>query len=647
MRHVVSFSLIMAIIACGATTAFAGITVKATKGFDTTLQVDVPKVDLKTVDVLGKDATLVTIPDGSLAYTKDAPALPRLTAMVMVDPNRNPTFTVSRSQIEVIDLKAPVAPSKGNFTRDIDPSTVPYHFGSVYSQDAWYPADNELVAVGEPYIFRDIRGVNLVVNPVQYNPAKNQIRIHRSMNIAMATDDKPAKNVIKHQTPISSVYAPIYQNVFVNFKQASRRLPKIEENGNLLIICHDDFVAEMAPFIAWKKKIGLKLEIVKMSEIGTTADQVKAFIKEYYDAKGVTHIMLVGDAQHIPTLKGVKERADSDGCYTKLAGDDHVPDAIICRLSAEDKAGVAYQVAKFVNYEQFPTVDNAAWYSKAMGVASNEGNPKDWEYMDKNRDALVAAMFKDIAKVYDPSATKAMVSTAVNGGISLINYLGHGSGTSWGTTRFSNSDVNQLSNGWMLPIIWDVACVNGKFVNYTGFGESWLRSGNIEKPAGAVSYAGSTTNMEWVPPIHVQMAFNIDFIAKEVYKTTGGTFINGIMVGLEKYGVAPTGSGVMMYEQWHLFGDSTMICRFKAPQKVVADVTTEGNTVKVLVRGEEGKGLENARVTFYTKGCENLRVATTNDRGEAVVTAEEGLAEGFITVFGADIVPVVDQPVTF
>jgi gingipain R len=360
--------------------------------------------------------------------------------------------------------------------------------------------------------------------------------------------------------------------------------------------------------------------------------------------------MLVGDAEQIPTNKGVKERADSDPCYVKLAGDDHVPDAIISRLSATSEKEVAYQVAKFVNYERFPTADKA-WYTRGLGIGSAEGTPKDYAYIEEIRTTLLGKMFTDIAKVYDPGATAAMVTEHVNKGLSLINYLGHGSGTSWGTTRFSNTQINQLKNGWAMPIIWDVACVNGRFVNYTGFGESWMRTGDIENPAGAVSYAGSTTNMEWVPPIHVQAEFNKNYIANEVYKTTGGIFINGIMKGLELYGVEPTKSGVMMLEQWHLYGDGTTLVRFKAPTKVAAEsrATRNGDavTVKVNVKDEAGKAVSNARVTVYTAGVENLRVATTNDEGEAVVTMPESMTEGYVTVIHSDIEPVVDLPVTF
>ena len=628
----------------------AGISVNNSRGYATTLDIECPKVNVSETSVLGAKALEITAPEASLSSDKDLPTLPRYTAMVMVDPSRRPVFQVNSLESEIITVDARIVPSKGNFTRNINPSVVPYNFGEAYSNDKWYPADEDLVKMGEPFIFREVRGVNLIVNPVQYNPVKNQIKLHKKIRVTVSADEKISKNQMTKLAPISKAFEPIYKNTFVNFKQATSRLPRLDENGRLLIIAHDAFMEAMNPFVDWKKKCGIDVKIVPMSAVGKTNTEVKAFIQEEFNQGNLTNVMLVGDAEQIPTNKGVKENADSDAVYVKLAGDDHVPDAIISRLSANTDKEVAYQVAKFVNYERFPTT-NKAWYTRALGIGSAEGNPKDYQYIDEIRTELLGKMFTDIVKAYDPGATAAMVTAATNEGISLINYLGHGSGTSWGTTRFSNTEAGKLSNGWMMPVIWDVACVNGRFVNFTGFGEAWMRSGNIESPAGAVSYAGATTNMEWVPPIHVQAEFNKNLIANEVYKTTGGIFMNGIMKGLELYTAEPKKSGVMMLEQWHLYGDSTLNVRFKAPTTIAAESKAVRNadnvSVTVNVRDAAGKAVSNARVSVYTTGVENVRVATTNDNGEAVVTMPADMTEGFVTVIGADVVPVVDMPVTF
>ncbi len=651
MNKYTTFLAALAIMGSSATYA-DGISMKASRGFSSDFEVKCSGVSLGSTEVLGSKAVTVRAKDASLSYLKEAPELPQYTAMVMINPGEKPVFTAKSLESEIIELDAPVVPSKGNFKRTIDPASVPYKYGKIYNEDKWYPADKDLVQIGNPYIFREVRGVNLIVHPVQYNPVQKKIRVHKSLQISLNSEAKRSANTIKNTKPISKAFEPIYQKTFINFSEASRRLPRLNEVGNLLIITADEYADAMKPFIDWKKKCGLTVKMVPMSKIGTTNTDVKAFIQKEYNKGGLTNIMLVGDSDKVPSNKGVNEGADSDTCYVKLAGDDHVPDAIISRLSAEDAKGVAYQVAKFLNYEQYPTEDTS-WYTRLFGIGSAEGSPADYQYIDELREEhMTKGTFKSAEKAYDPGATQQDVLDAVNKGVSLINYLGHGSGSSWGTTRFSNSYMSKLDNGWKMPILFDVACLNGRFVNFTGFGESWMRAGSLERPAGLVAYVGATTSMAWVPPIHVQAEINKNLIVNDVYKTVGGLYMNGIMKGLELYTAEPKGDGVQILEQWHLFGDSTLQVRFKAPAKLKADAKVtraEGDTktVKINVVDKKGKPVSNARVALYTKDIKNLRVGYTNNNGQAAITMPSKETHGYMTVTGVDVTPIIDQMIKF
>ncbi|MBF0545494.1 MAG: hypothetical protein HQM08_13720 [Candidatus Riflebacteria bacterium] len=698
MRRYCSWFLVVTMLAC--TSAFAapiGITVKATKGFNTNLDVKVPEIKIQKTDVLGKPANSVFIPNAGVTFEKNAPELPFLSTLLMIDPQAKPELKIDKGQPETVSLDAPVVPSKGNFTRDIDPQTVPYVYGNQYKKDEWYPKDSQIVTIEAPFIFRDIRGVRLMIQPVQYNPVKNQIRIYRNLEISVNKGSPDTRNTLS-ATRISKFFEPIYQNTFLNFNQVSTRLPRLNENGRLLVITYDSFAKALEPFIAWKQKSGITVKTVTTSEIlaasletpttGTpsttlrdgnalatptttlTANQIKAFIQKEYDLGGLTHIILVGDAEQIPTLKGVKESADSDPCYTKLAGNDDVPDCIISRISATTSDEVAYQVAKFVNYEQFPeTGASATWYLNAMGIASNQGSPTDFQRAEWLRNGLMGIasgatstatlddsrkrIFASVDQNYDPKTNKNIVADGINQGRSLINYIGHGSSNMWVTTGFNNNDCNTLlKNGWRMPIIWSVACVNGSFVGKTCFCEAFMRTGNIDKPAGAVAMFGASTNMEWVPPCIVQSEINLNYIVKETYKTVGGLAMNGIMKGLEEYGTDPKGSGVMMLEQWHLFGDATLLVRFAPPTNVTVTPQVvksfDHNVVNISALNSSGKPVEGARVTVYTPKFETVLQAVTNNDGQAVITLPpEFGTEGYLTITGNNVVPVVDQKLTF
>ena len=103
-----------------------------------------------------------------------------------------------------------------------------------------------------------------------------------------------------------------------------------------------------------------------------------------------------------------------------------------------------------------------------------------------------------------PHATKIMITNALNDGRSVLNYIGHGSGTSWGTTGYDVSDIYALNNGYKNPFIIDVACLNGDFTLSECMEEAWIRAGDTANPKGAIGVYGSSTNASWVPPCVMQ-----------------------------------------------------------------------------------------------------------------------------------------------
>ncbi|MFZ5953196.1 MAG: C25 family cysteine peptidase, partial [Candidatus Rifleibacteriota bacterium] len=596
-----------------------------------------------------------------------------------------------------------VVPSRGAINRNVDPTRVPFIKGPAYAKDKWFPSTSQIVKMSKPFIFREVRGVRLEVFPVQYNPVRNKLRIYSYVHARVIYDGIGGPNVHRGRKELSRAYAPIYRKAFLNFASMPSRLAPLDESGRLIIITADEFKNAIQPLADWKKKCGITTVVVPVSEIGgATAENIKGFLEQQYNETGFANVLLVGDAEQIPTNKGENEGADSDPVYIKLAGDDNVPDAIISRISAAKPEQVSYQVAKIINYEQYPdTGDAADWYTKTLGIASEEGSPTDYERMDELKKALMdAGRFSHFATVYatkapassgggyegypypggvgypgafpgmphphfpmDPpmydmrngdraGSLKDKVFESVNGGVSLINYIGHGSSSSWVTSGFNVQDCNKLTNGLKLPIIISVACVNGDFVGRNCFCEAWMNSGTIENPRGAVAIFGSTTNQSWVPPCDVQAAIVSDFILNDTYQTVGGLMTNGIIKGLEIYGPETDSEGVKMMEQWHIFGDGTTMVRTRKPFKPTFEIITESiegeSQLVAIIKDEAGKPVKNARVTCYTSKLEMMSTALSNNEGQARVNI--GLEKGdqaFVTIIGADMVPVVDKEIKF
>jgi hypothetical protein len=231
-------------------------------------------------------------------------------------------------------------------------------------------------------------------------------------------------------------------------------------------------------------------------------------------------------------------------------------------------AHVETQVERTIAYE---AVDHAVglggWNARGMGIASSEGagighyGEGDWVHMGLMRDELLGEGFTHVIQIYEPTATKAMITNGLNFGRRIVNYTGHGSPTSWGTTGFSNWDVNALTNVGMLPFIQSVACVNGEFDNGTCFAEAWLRAEHDGQPTGAIAAYMSTINQSWAPPMYGQgnhgyaskYAANERFCLK-LCESVSALWFGGSCVMMDIAGSA----GRDMFLTWTLFGDPSL-----------------------------------------------------------------------------------------
>ena len=328
------------------------------------------------VSTPGGQAVVISLEGATSILQKGAPDLPKMTASVIIP-------DMAAMGIEVLDAQYQdyenfmAAPSKGNLTRDIDPSAVPYEYGPEYTTDAFFPGN--LAGLRDPYIVRDYRGQTVIVYPFQYNPVTRVLRVYTDITVKITrSSDVPVNPLVRITPEIKSDidFNPVYQRHFLNQGANASRYTPVPEFGNMLIICYGAFMDAMQPFIDWKKQEGYPVEIVDVGTIGNST-AIKSFIANYYNTKGLTFVLLVGDNAQVPassTSAGV-----SDNNYAYIVGSDHYPDLFIGRFSAENVAQVETQVQRTLMYEQNPPIAND-WFSIATGIGSDQGpgDDKSW-----------------------------------------------------------------------------------------------------------------------------------------------------------------------------------------------------------------------------------------------------------------------------
>lgn len=614
------------------------------------LHLQVSEVRLDRILIEDADWAVVRVPGGHNLMDRGLPSLPYLSSQYLLDRTGGIELELIDVKLREIDLETRgfdgVAPSKGHFDRTVDPDSVPWVFDDkVYQGDAAFPRVDAWV--DRPAIAGPLRGQALRIPVAHWTPASNTLVVVEEAwfrVVAQAEADNPR---IGPDRPLTGLFDAVARLHGVNYETGRSRYVPFVEAGRLVIVVADDFVDEVTPFAEWQMLVGYPTVVVSVSTIGTTATQIKSYLQSVYDSsEGLTWIILVGDAQQIPTLIGVKEGADCDPCYTKLEGADNRPDAAISRISAQTGEQVTVQVNKILDYERLPdTGSAAAWYAKGFGIAGDDsgGFPSyhDWERMDFLRDDLMepAYHFTEFDQLYH-SPSKAAVAAAVNAGRSEGFYIGHGSKTSWGTSGFSVTDVNNmLTNAETLPIIWSVACVNGDFTEGGDcFAEAWLKKDG----GGAVSFEGATTNESWVPPCDAQRGV-VDSLRLGIAFTTGGQHINGKLYCMDLNGESNYSEGTRFMEQSTLFGAATMWPRTTEPQfpDEPDDFVVAGGvaTLTVKVGGAPFAKAGGAIVSFYTEtGGVNVVGSGLVD-GNGVVTAAVTGEPTHCHIHGMNLVP--------
>ncbi len=538
----------------------------------------VPGYELIEVQTDQGPAYTLQLDGASPILQSGAPDLLKVTASVMIPDLAGMDVRILSSEYTDYE-NILIAPSKGNLYRDIDPAGVAYTLGEEYTQDAFYPG--KLAELRTPYIIRDYRGQTVVVYPFQYNPVSRVLRVYHSLNVeVLKVNDNGENPLIREKMPerISADYSAIYDLHFLNGPTHLTDYTPVSEHGNMLIISYSAFTGAIQPLADWRIQTGTPCEIVDVASIGGSA-QIKAFIADYYNTNGLTFVLLVGDAQQLPSSYS---NGDSDNNYAYIVGNDHYPDVFIGRFSAENIGHVETQVNRTLTYEQNPDL-NFDWFTRAIGIASSQGpgddNEYDYQHIRNINTDLMNFTYTYDAELFDGSQggndasgnpSPAMVATEVNTGATIINYTGHGSTNAWSTSGFSSTNVNSLTNNGMWPFIWSVACVNGNFVGGSCFAEAWLRATNNNEPSGAVATMMSTINQSWNPPMCGQDEMNdvlVESYPGNINRTFGAASMHGCMQMNDEYG----GGGDEMTDTWVCFGDPALHVRTAFPQALIAN----------------------------------------------------------------------------
>jgi len=492
---------------------------------------------------------------------------------------------------------------------------------NLYASNVKFPAQNvQLESVGS------IQGLTIErvgVYPVQMDMATHAIKV--TTDLTVRVDFTKVTHVAPNH--LSKSMFELARAVTANGADLSPDVVRTDATESMLIVVADSLLSTMDPLVQWKRSRGLTVDIVSYTTAGGSKEKVKAYVQNYYDTKPIkpSYLLFVGNKSTLPPFMESTSSGDAatDYDYAQLAGSSNVPNVAYGRLAADNVADVQAQITRWIDYEKTPE-QSATWYPKGMTIASDEsgdGGPSDKEYAQQIETALKAGTYSAIDEFYqgEQTATSSNITQALKEGRTWIGYIGHGSGTSWASTNddFSVDTIDTLDNDGRLPIIIDVACDNGSWVELSRcFGKAWVTRQHNNVNAGAVGYYGGSVSISWDPPAVMSVGIAKYHFQKAIH-SLGASVLAGQMYLIEQSG--SNADTLENFKWYNLLGDPSLTVRTNTPLaytvKNVTQVTNHDVSVTVTAVDSTGKAVKGVIASLHTGTATPLAVGATDDTG--------------------------------
>ncbi len=303
-------------------------------------------------------------------------------------------------------------------------------------------------------------------------------------------------------------------------KDAPSDLRGKHNGADYIIITDTEFVRDAQPLANFRSQQGLRTKIVEVQDIYDEFNHgipnpyaLRDFLKYAYEnwqTPAPTYVLLLGDTNpkektsFVPTIQiqvpGYGSSA-SDHPFVTFRGDDGFPDMLIGRVPAGNSIEVRIFVERAINYEN--NNQRGPWYKRILMLA---GSDFDFHYQT---DSLIEE--QELTRKYEtkvvyapPTAEEELslgegvtpvgrqVLDGFNTGASLVNYVGHGGGGRWASSRMMDLEDphKNLTNISQLPFVISMTCFTGEFDSPSGcLAEELLRSDS----GGAIAVIGGTS----------------------------------------------------------------------------------------------------------------------------------------------------------
>lgn len=529
------------------------------------------------------------------------------------------------------------------------------------------------------------------VAPIQYNYAEKTVRAYTSITykVTFVPEVKGSSVGTEVKPKYLSSDDSFFSNNVIGGQESEANAKAVTQEGvahadvkDYLIVSTNKFAEAVNRFAEWKRLMGFNVHVELRDE--WTSTSVKTTVKTAYDElPALYYLLIVGDYFDVPACKSRLNVFHITDFPYSCVDDDNIADIYCGRLSVSNEDLANIVVDKIIGYEQKPP-SKSSFYRSGLHSAFfqdiNNNGSEDFRFVETSEDirAYMISLGKDPRRVYAASpevnplcwnkylssggsipdelkkpkfvweGKAADITNAINEGVFYVLYSGHGFVDKWREPTYKYQDVNNLSNGNLLPVIFSMCCLTGKF-DSDCLAERFLRKINggcvamfaaTQESYGGLNdvLVGGMFDAIWPNPglsIRIPLRNNSYSVTPTPTYTLGQILSQGMVRLSEAYGSQYELTNFTK-EVYQCFGDPSM--------KIYTDIPTPFSDVSVkrgakLIEVELKPG-EKGRITIINPMSGEVHSFV----GNSVIIQTQYPDEAIVSVSGHNRIPFFQYP---
>lgn len=142
------------------------------------------------------------------------------------------------------------------------------------------------------------------------------------------------------------------------------------QRGSYLIISPNNMIEHLGDLVSFKKSQGFDVYIETLSNVGSTAEEIKQLIENtLLEDPMLEYVLLIGDVDGVaamPSFYYGPENDVTDQKFTHILGEDFYPDVFIGRFSIDSISELIVMIQKTINYHRQPLATDSNWLDKHL-----------------------------------------------------------------------------------------------------------------------------------------------------------------------------------------------------------------------------------------------------------------------------------------